>query len=307
MTRELFLYTHKLRRLVRKKTFNPPYSVDSPQGCAFGSDYWMSHYYSIIPYNYTFDDYGLRVQDNTTSSIDYLDKEVIVCFGDSFTLNIGGPNEHSWPSHLQRYFNLPVLNIAVDYTGFKHFRVLWEKANELYDVKYAFVLYSLMPEEQHLFKRNTNYTDVFKDFEEYKIPDAVFDFTPPWSLSNEELAYIKQNYIRAFDYLPPFDPSKYQFDKMSFEKQYNLLRASDIVPLDKFLNWCNKVDDPMTMIKDAVDKDILDIFVKQAIFKDYRNRDGYHLSNMMNQRIAASMVKKFRKTFFDKAARNRLV
>jgi hypothetical protein len=102
----------KLRQF-RKKTFQAPFGVDDPAQCWLGRDYWNHH--PIQNFDYRFNgwacrdprDYDQYLKENT-------DQKVNLCIGDSFTVNIGGPQEHSWPHLLEQLTGIPSINLAFD-------------------------------------------------------------------------------------------------------------------------------------------------------------------------------------------------
>ena len=70
---------------------------------------WFKNY-PIQDFDYKFNSWGFRGPEYNQ----YIGKPVNICLGDSFTVNVGGPIEHSWPSLLQEKFD----NIMkLGYTG----------------------------------------------------------------------------------------------------------------------------------------------------------------------------------------------
>lgn len=79
--------------------------VDSPEGC-INPDVWHDYPY---PVEYKFNERGYRdlpwPQDLSN---------VVWCFGDSFTMGLGSPLEHTWPAILAKQIKYPVITIALN-------------------------------------------------------------------------------------------------------------------------------------------------------------------------------------------------
>ena len=80
--------------------------MDSPM-TSFDEEWTAAYPYKV---DYKFNSRGLR--DNEWP-LENLDKH-IWCFGDSFTVGLGSPREHTWPFILSRKTGTPTLNCSMD-------------------------------------------------------------------------------------------------------------------------------------------------------------------------------------------------
>lgn len=79
--------------------------LDSPEEC-FNPAAWHSYPYLV---EYKFNDRGYRDQAWPQDL-----NNVVWCFGDSFTLGLGCPLEHTWPAILASQIKYPVINISLN-------------------------------------------------------------------------------------------------------------------------------------------------------------------------------------------------
>jgi hypothetical protein len=82
--------------------------MDSPAGC-LNKTYFKQYPHKII---YQYNSRGFRDQD-WPSTVEEL-KKCIWCFGDSFTVGVGSPLEHTWPYLLEKKSGTRVINISMD-------------------------------------------------------------------------------------------------------------------------------------------------------------------------------------------------
>jgi len=163
---------------------------------------WFEQY-PVQDFDYQYNSWGFRGPEYN----EFVGTAVNICLGDSFTVNLGGPIEHSWASQLQEYFNLPTLNLGMDGAGNDAIRIVYDRAIKLFDVQHTFVMYSYF---HRRLKDNefTHYTlptfngrhakaslhsneENFLYFEKQYIEDAHETFLPKWCYQNTELTYIK--------------------------------------------------------------------------------------------------------------------
>ena len=164
---------------------------------------WFENYH-IQDFDYKFNSWGFRGPEYDQ----FIGTPVNICVGDSFTVNLGGPIEHSWSSQLQEYFNIPTLNLGMDGAGNDAIRIVYDRAIKMFDVQHAFVMYSYLHRRlvdnkftHYNGKKKTGrkpigpplHTDEenFSYFEEQYIEDAHEAFLPPWCYKDTELEYIK--------------------------------------------------------------------------------------------------------------------
>lgn len=82
--------------------------IDSLSNC-LNKDHFRSYPYEI---DYAYNSRGFRDQE-WPECIDEL-KNAIWCVGDSFTVGLGSPVEHTWPQQLSKLSNQRVINISMD-------------------------------------------------------------------------------------------------------------------------------------------------------------------------------------------------
>ena len=234
---------------------------------------WFKNY-PIQDFDYKFNSWGFRGPEYNQ----YIGKPVNICLGDSFTVNVGGPIEHSWPSLLQEKFDIPCLNLGIDGAGNDTIRLVYDRACEIFDVQKTFVVYSFLHRRlvnSRLKSEPCDHTDNIIHFEENFINDAYFNFIPPWCWTNQELNYIdalSESYLSIED--------TYWNDKipriLCIEEQYNDLRGPDWPTYDEFLAGVNPHPD---------------VYTQEFRLRNYlhSNRDGLHLSLEGNQKLADNL------------------
>jgi hypothetical protein len=82
--------------------------LDSAEDC-INKKHFASYPYAV---SYHYNSRGFRDQE-WPDSIEEL-RDAIWCIGDSYTVGIGSPVEHSWPSQVQTKTNRRVINISMD-------------------------------------------------------------------------------------------------------------------------------------------------------------------------------------------------
>lgn len=234
--------------------------------------------YPIQDFHYNFNDWGFRGNDYTK----YLGKPVVLCLGDSLTVNIGGPIEHSWPSILQEYMEFPCLNMGVSGAGNDAIRKVYEVSKNLFQVQYVFVVYS------HFHRRLVNnelimdwfpHNENIDNFNENFIKEASYQFVPSWCHSDEENDFIKS---KVQPYLEDCFWDSSMDRKLVDENDYNSLKSDEWVSYKKFVNG------------DKVHEDITSGEFKLSINRSvYTNRDKNHLSYESNMKLADNLYKQW--------------
>jgi hypothetical protein len=244
--------------------------MDYPKLCFIDTEWWYD--YPIQDFDYQFNSWGFRGPEYTQ----YIGKPVNICLGDSFTVNLGGPIEHSWCSLLSAHFDIPTLNLGMDGAGNDAIKIVYDRACELFDVQNTFVMYS------YLHRRVKNNTFEGEEFDLDKNIDcfnknfinrAHYTFLPFWNWTNDELDYIRNNHKNNF---------------------YNLLSLNLEIPyekIDKDFYKGIKGDDWITWesyTKDHYPNEIMqsDELYNQILSYPYVNRDGHHCNEIANKFIA---------------------
>ena len=122
----------------KRRTNYQTWGVDDPDHSNISGEEW--HAYPIQDFDYQFNSWGFRGPEYTQ----YVGKPVNICLGDSFTVNVGGPIEHSWSSQLAQHFDIPTLNLGMDGAGNDAIKLVYDRACELFDVQDTFVMYSYL-------------------------------------------------------------------------------------------------------------------------------------------------------------------
>ena len=108
---------------------------DHPEKSACTTEEWRN--YPIQDFDYQFNSWGFRGPEYN----EHIGNPVNLCLGDSFTVNLGGPIDHSWPSILAEHFDIPTLNLGVDTAGNDAIRLVYDRACKLFDVQDTFVMH----------------------------------------------------------------------------------------------------------------------------------------------------------------------
>lgn len=184
----------KINRLndLRNKVFYPPHGMDDPNKIHSKPENWYN--YPIQNYVYAYNSWGFRDRDFNQ----YINQEVILCLGDSFTVNIGGPAEHSWPGILQTKTNIPVLNFGVDGLGNDGIHYIFNFVAKLFKIKHTFVVYSFFHRRIVNGDLIQNFDLSFEEnidfFKSHMLPTSSYSFLPLWCWDKEERKYIFNNY-----------------------------------------------------------------------------------------------------------------
>jgi hypothetical protein len=290
---------HRQLATLHGKTFDPPHKLDSPDKCVFGELYWHQH--PIKNYNYRYNNAGFRDRDYEQ----YDGQTVNVCIGDSNTVNIGGPIEHSWSYLLGQYFNTPTLNLGIDGACFYQYIDVLEKARKFFKVDKIFVLYNLFDNDQEKHQclplTALNSTKIDTKVNVLKnhcwIHGAYWQFDPPWSFFKDELPCLYEHFPTAHNYLKNIKLSYQDVDlslvlaQESPRLKYYEIAGSSWMPYEKFCELCLANINVVSLFNLGIDQHLVQEFlsgyfnpmVKQMLLS---NRDGWHLSKMANMHLA---------------------
>lgn len=261
-----------LEYFVRSSNYSAKYSgMDSPDHCMFKE--WFDDC-PIQDFDYQFNSWGFRGPEYDH----YIGKPVNICLGDSFTVNVGGPIEHSWPSLLQEKFDIPCLNLGMDGAGNDAIRLVYNRACEIFDVQKTFVVYSYLNRRlvNGVFESEPHsHTDNIIHFENNFINDAYFNFLPLWCYTDEELGYIS-SLSKLYIDSPHIYWNNTLDRKCCHRKQYNQLKGADWPTYDEFLAGADPHPDVYTQ------KFRLRTYL-------YNNRDLHHLNLEGNQKLANNL------------------
>ena len=241
-------------------------------------------------HNYSFNSWGFRGPDYSQ----YIGQSVNICLGDSFTVNVGGPIEHSWCSQLAERFNIPTLNLGMDGAGNDAIYLLYQRAYKLFDVKSTFVMYSYL--HRRLIdgrfgdgKFGINQLDPFYDnknfdyFLKHRIPNAIECSLPVWNWKDEEKNFLEEKKIY---YLPnPGVFSEHQDMDRTYvnKKDYNSLRGPNWPTFREFQNGADPHPDMLT-----------NQFGRFVSVQLYQNVDGHHCSHTANKKYATYLYQQWK-------------
>ncbi len=276
------------------KTFLPPMRLDFPDNGFVTFVEWNN--YHTQEYDYLFNSWAFRGSDYSQ----FVGKPVNICLGDSFTLNIGGPVEHSWPSQLSKYFDIPTLNFGIDGAGNDTIRKIYDWAIKTFDVKNTFVMYSFFQrrydseqkvlqhyDESSIAINNNN----FKYFENHKIDHCYFTFLPAWCWSTEENEYINAYYTdRISVYRCTVDVNLFiqSFRSAISKKQYDIFRGADWPLYEQFIGGAE--------ISTSVYNEIIDFIDDNVLRTVFSNRDGFHLNKNGHKMVCNYFLKQLDRT-----------
>ena len=221
-------------------------------------------------FDYKFNSWGFRDEDFEK----YIGKKVNICLGDSIAVNIGGPVEHSWPSQLKTYFDIPTLNFGMEMAGNDALNIVYNKLKEIFDIQNVFVMYSFFHRrlvngkyKQDL--RCDNHEN-FKYFLRHRIPNVFECALPSQSYSTEEKQFLSE--LKIYFLINSFSDNQTIDRKYIDKDRYNTLRGTDWPDFDQFIQGAEPHPDMLT-------KEFSQ-FISDRI---YTNRDGVHLNQEANK------------------------
>lgn len=281
------------------RTFHPPFDFDSPQRCMFGPDYW--HQYPTQDYDYQYNSWGFRGPDYEQ----YQGQPVNICIGDSVTVNLGGPVEHSWCSQLAKYFDIPTLNFGIDDLGCFDVPHVVEKVRSTFQVQHLFVLYNLQtsdtePIHETVITHNHNHNIDHKlsAFARYAmVPGVLYQFDPPWTFGTEDRRALYSRFPQAHAYLDGavIDPRAVRLQDLivnaALASKYQELAGPDWPTYPEFCQrfvsgenmvYAFHLHQDQRLVRDYLRIDVQPV-VKRLILA---NRDGWHLSEYANGLLA---------------------
>jgi len=232
--------------------------------------------YPIQDFDYQFNSWGFRGPEYEQ----YIGKPVNICLGDSFTVNVGGPVEHSWCNELAKHFTIPTLNLGMDGAGNDAIKLVYTRACKLFNVQNTFVVYSYLHRRlidkkftQGVLSDNEN----FEYFLEQRILNAIECALPGWNWTVEEKQFLSESGIYFLD-IPAanfFSDNQSIDRRFVIKESYNNLRGPDWPSLKEFVNGADPHPDMFTKQFGE--------FVSNNL---YTNRDGHHMNYDANKKYA---------------------
>ena len=295
---------------INKKTFRvlcqlhnvntvPPHRIDSPDTCHFGTDYW--HNYPVQDYSYQYNAWGLRGTDYEHMA----GQEVNICIGDSMTVNLGAPVEHSWPSLLSQRLPEPTLNYGIDGLCFYDFNMILDKAREYFRIKRIFVLYNLFDHDEETIANivqpvvhNSKIDAKLNILKQHCwVQGAHWQFDPPWSFFSNELPALYEHFPEAHDYMRGLELDHSQLAVALLLKQpllrtnYANMAGASWISFEQFCHTVVSGGNVLEHFESQVDQRMVTEYLQGYFLPVMRqalltNRDGYHMSRQLNQALA---------------------
>jgi hypothetical protein len=253
---------------------NTTSGLDHPDSSPHGSKDWYA--YPIRDFDYQFNSWGFRGPDYSQ----YIGKSVNICLGDSFTVNVGGPIEHSWCSQLAKRFDIPTLNLGMDGAGNDAIRLVYDRACKIFDVQNTFVMYSYL----HRRLTNNRLIQTFKPdeinfayFLDQRIQNTYECMLPWWCFSKSEKVWLtEKQHLYLLWTKEYFGDRKDILDKdrekYTVELEYNILKGDDWPSYNEFLEGKEH--------KDMYTRQFGGFLNNQNF---YLNRDCYHMNHEANK------------------------
>jgi len=224
----------------------------------------------VQDFDYKFNSWGFRGNEYT----DLIGKPVNICLGDSFTVNVGAPIEHSWCSQLAKHTELPCVNLGIDGAGNDAIKLIYNRACNVFDVQYTFVMYSFF--HRKLYKGNLlqDASLDYSSFPQHRIQNAFECFLPFWAWSDNESQYIDQSGIFYLKSSNPVYSDIQHLDRKHHidQKKYAELQGNTWPSYYEFINGSEPHKDMYTSFGNIVDEKMLHV-----------NRDGLHMNQKANQ------------------------
>ena len=243
--------------------------IDHPNFSSPTSKSW--YIYPIQDFDYQFNKWGFRGPEYEQ----YIGKPVNICLGDSFTVNVGGPIEHSWCSQLAEHFDIPTLNLGMDGAGNDAIKLVYDRSCKIFDVQDTFVMYSYLHRRlvNKKFRQEVNSdSENFKYFLKHRIPNVFECALPGLNYNKEEKQFLSELEIYFLDI------SLYFFDNQTIDRkyidkeEYNNLRGADWPTIKQFKQGAAPHPDMLTKE-----------FGQFVSYQMYTNRDGKHMNQDTNK------------------------
>ena len=242
------------------------------------------HEYPIQDFDYQFNSWGFRGPEYDQ----YVGQAVNICLGDSFTVNVGGPVEHSWFSQLAEHFDIPTVNLGMDGAGNDAIKLVYNRACEVFDVQDTFVMYSYLHRRliNNEFRQEIGSdTENFEYFLEQRIPNVIECALPGWNWTSEEENFLSEQEIYFLDmpWVSYFSDHQTTDRKYVAKFQYNNLRGPDWPSLKEFVNGADPHPDMFTKEFGQ--------FISNRV---YTSRDGLHMNYDTNKIYADYLYTQWR-------------
>jgi len=249
--------------------------------------------YPVQDFDYTFNSWGFRADYNYEDlNQDGKKAKIILAIGDSFTMNVGGPLEHSWPSLLQKKVKLPVLNGGVDGLGPDSYHLIVEKMRKYFDVQHTFCLFNLHggATADQLADANTTEQKIHI-LKSYEWPHgSEIAFIPPWCWEKNQSDILFRHFPDAHDYIKDinlnFSEIPYDIFMFLLTPDYIMMSTSKWPSLDAIYQQLAVHNEIGNLLSDVDGYFFLKLITPKCKSYFYRNRDYRHMSKMSNQMVS---------------------
>ena len=264
--------------------------MDTPdRGIRKNKDWYA---YPIQDFTYQFNSWGFRGPEY----VEHIGKPVNICLGDSFTVNVGGPIDHSWSSQLAEHFDIPTLNLGVDGAGNDAIRLVYDRACKLFNVQDTFVMYSFFHRRLHdnynFIQGGAGDEENFRYFLKHRIPN-VYECTLPWyCLTSVDKLKLNDLSIYYYGTGGIYMKHREQVDlnrkEFVHKEWFNALRGGSWPTYKQFISGADPHPDMLT--------EEFGTFLSPAFYvTTYSNRDGFHLNQKYNKIYAEYLYNQWKK------------
>jgi len=255
---------------------HPKWYTDNGRGSGSVEDW--DNYRGPQSFDYQFNSWGFRGPEYA----EHIGKPVNICLGDSFTVNVGGPIDYSWPARLAEHFDIPTLNLGMDGAGNDAIHLVYDRACKLFDVQDTFVMYSYLHrrlvDNYKFVQAVAGDEENFNYFLKHRVPNVYECALPAWAWNNKEANFIIKKGIYFFnpspltqfttDHLTPL------FDRSLVNKDaYNNFSGGYWPTYEEFLKGATPHPDMFT--------EKFGTLVSHVA--KFKNRDGHHMDRERNQ------------------------
>ena len=244
-------------------------------------------------FQYTFNSWGFRADyDYEALNVDGKKAKIILAIGDSFTMNVGGPIEHSWPSQLQERVNIPILNGGVDGLGPDSYHLIVDKMRKYFDVQHTFCLFNLHGGATADQMADADTTEQkIHILKSYEWPmGSEIAFIPPWCWDPEMQKILRRHFPDAHAYMRDYDfkyaDIPYDIFMLLCREEYQMFSTPKWPSLDSIYTQLAAHNHMDNMLSDSDRYFFLQKLIPRCKSYFYRNRDYRHMSKMANGMVA---------------------
>lgn len=293
-------FLQKKSNLVNQKTSG----IDHPMHCLLGKHWWYNYeHFDLINYNYN--SHGFRESNFVANT------KVSLCLGDSFTVNLGGAEQHGWVRQIEKFSDQKCVNLGINGAGNDLISIVALRACDYFSVDKIYVIFSFLhryvSQSSQLIQQ---YSDCVNDSENFKrfeksfnalenlYPEFRFSFLPGTCYTASEKNFLSQykklpGFVQYLDckygplYKDYFNIVDIDRKKHTDKNIYNIYRSKNWPTYTQWINGASPHEDMFT--------EKFGSFLSKTTINDWLvrhfNRDGWHFSEYTNKEIAQAMLK----------------